>query len=167
MELINVERQNTHGGSLRYICGRKNVHKISKNVEDLLVEEKKKNLDNSISCFEFKKNCEDSKLKLREKLYHHKSLDKKICGYAATSKSTTILNYCDIGLDVIDYICDTTKDKIGKFTPRTHIPIVNINHFHNNIPDYTFLFAWNHKKEIFNKEKKILNKTKWIAHINI
>ena len=42
-----------------------------------------------------------------------------------------------------------------------------MDHFYENIPDYTFLFAWNHKKEIFNKEKKILKKTKWIAHINI
>ena len=57
--------------------------------------------------------------------------------------------------------------KIGKFTPKTHIPIVDVNYFRNNIPDYTFLFAWNHKDEIFKKEKKIIKKTNWIAHIDI
>ena len=54
MELINVVKQNTHGGSLRYICGRKNVHKINNNVEKLLIEEKLKNLDNPESYYQFK-----------------------------------------------------------------------------------------------------------------
>ena len=92
---------------------------------------------------------------------------KNIAGYAATSKSTTILNYCGINNKHIDFICDTTKDKIGKFTPRTHIPIVNMDHFKKNIPDYTFLFAWNHKKEIFKKERKNSIKTKWFAHVKL
>ncbi len=167
MELINVVKQNTHGGSLRYICGRKNVHKINNNVEKLLIEEKLKNLDNPESCYQFKKDCELSKLKLREKLYGYKSQGKKICGYAATSKSTTILNYCDIGLDVIDFICDTTKEKIGKFSPGKHIPIKSMNYFYENLPDVAFLFAWNHKKEIFEKEKNFSQKGQWIAHVDL
>ena len=52
-----------------------------------------------------------------------KNKNKSIAGYAATSKSTTILNYCDIGPESIDFICDTTPDKIGKFSPEKHIPI--------------------------------------------
>jgi methylation protein EvaC len=167
MELINVVKQITHGGSLRYICGRKNVHKINDNVEKLLTEEQLKNLDNSESCFQFKKECELSKSKLRKKLYGFKSLGKKICGYAATSKSTTILNYCDIGLDVIDYICDTTKEKIGKFSPGKHIPIKSMDFFYENLPDVAFLFAWNHKKEIFEKEKNFTQKRQWIAHVEL
>ena len=58
-------------------------------------------------------------------------------------------------------------DKIGKYTPKTHIPIVDVNYFRENIPDYTFLFAWNHKNEIFKKEKNRINKNKWFAHIKI
>ena len=92
---------------------------------------------------------------------------KKIAGYAATSKSTTILNYCGINKKHIDFICDTTKDKIGTYSPGTHIPIVSVDYFRKKIPDYTFLFAWNHKSEIFSKEKKILNKTNWFAHVKI
>ena len=77
------------------------------------------------------------------------------------------MNYCNINSNHIDFICDTTPNKINTFTPGTHIPIVSVKHFKDNIPDYTFLFAWNHKKEIFKKEKKILKQTKWFAHVKI
>ena len=81
MELINVVKQNTHGGSLRYICGRKNVHKINNNVEKLFLEEKLKNLDNPESCYQFKKDCELSKLKLRENYMdtNHKVKNLRLC----------------------------------------------------------------------------------------
>jgi len=77
------------------------------------------------------------------------------------------LNYCGINNKHIDFICDTTPNKIGKFSPGTHIPIVNMRHYYDNIPDFTFLFAWNHKNEIFKKEKKIFKKTKLFAHVKI
>ncbi len=166
-ELIDVAPQITHGGSMRYVIARKGQYKIKKVVFQNLKFEKKKNIDNIKGCLRFKKNCEKSKKNLKNKIEKILKKGKNIAGYAATSKSTTILNYCGINKKHIDFICDTTKDKIGKFTPKSHIPIVNMDYYRNNIPDYTFLFAWNHKKEIFNKEKKILKKTKWIAHINI
>ena len=78
-------------------------------------------------------------------------MGKKICGYAATSKSTTVLNYCNLNTDIIDFICDTTNEKIGKFSPGMHIPIVPISYFHENLPDVAYLFAWNHKEEILAK----------------
>ena len=167
MELINVIKQNTHGGSLRYICARKNTHRIDSNVKKLLDEEKNYNLDNLESCLKFKEDCEDSKLKLRKKLHNFKSSGKKICGYAATSKSTTILNYCDIGNDVIDYICDTTKEKIEKFSPGKHVPIKSMDYFYQNLPDVAFLFAWNHKEEIFEKEKQFSKTGEWTAHVEL
>ena len=117
---------------------------------------------------EFKKNCEISKDKITRKLEKFKNDGKQICGYAATSKSTTILNYCDLGKNIINFICDTTTEKIGKFSPGTHIPIVSISHFHNNLPDIAYLFAWNHKDEIFAKEEKFAkNGGKWISHVSI
>ena len=167
MELIDVIKQETHGGSLRYICGRKSEHDISISVIKILDEEKRLNIDNEKSCLEFKKNCEISKKNLREKIINIKNKGMSISGYAATSKSTTILNYCDIGNEYIDYICDTTPEKIGKFSPGKHIPIVAMDHFHNNLPDVAFLFAWNHKKEIFEKEQEFSKKGKWIAHVDL
>ena len=166
-DLINVLPQKTHGGSMRYVIGRSQVHKIHKNVSKFLKYEKKKNIDSIKGCLNFKKKCENSKKKLKKKINSILKKGKKIAGYAATSKSTTILNYCGIDKKHIDFICDTTPNKINTCSPGTHIPIVTVNYFKKNIPDYTFLFAWNHKKEIFKKEKKILNKTKWFAHVNI
>ena len=166
-ELIDAIPQKTHGGSMRYVVGRINSFKVSKNVNKILRNEKNKNIDSISGCKIFKKNCEISKKKLLTKLNFFKKRKYKIAGYAATSKSTTILNYCNIGVNYIDYICDTTKEKIGKYSPGMHIPIVSMNYFKKNIPDKIFLFAWNHKKEILKKENKLKNKDKWFAHIEI
>ena len=167
-ELIDVLPQPTHGGSMRYIISRKNEHSISARVIKGLFVENKNNLDNLKSCLEFKKNCEKSKEKIITKLKKFKKEGKEICGYAATSKSTTILNYCNLDTNFINFICDTTKEKIGKFSPGTHIPIVPVSHFHKNLPDVAYLFAWNHKKEIFAKEKNFIKKGgQWISHVSI
>ena len=166
-ELVDVMSQSTHGGSMRYVIARKGQYKIKNIVKQKILEEKKKNIDTKKGCYKFKKKCELSKKNLNKKINSILNKGKNIAGYAATSKSTTILNYCGIDFKKIDFICDTTQDKIGKFTPGTHIPIKDMEYYNKNIPDYTFLFAWNHKKEIFNKEKKILNKTKWFAHIDL
>ena len=151
---------------MRYVIARKGVYKPKSIIQDLIKYENKKNINNIKGCLRFKRNCELSRKNLKKKINKILKSGNNIAGYAATSKSTTILNYCGLNHNHIDFICDTTKDKIGKFTPKTHIPIVNTEYFRQNIPNYTFLFAWNHKKEIFNKEKKIIKKTKWFAHIN-
>ena len=168
MELIDLIKQPTHGGSMRYVVSRKGYHKIKPSVEKILGEEKFKNLDNLNSCLQFKSDCENSKTKLKKMLFDYKNQGKKIAGYAATSKSTTVLNYCGIGSETIDYICDTTKEKINKYSPGMHIPIVSIDHFKNNMPDIAYLFAWNHKEEIFNKETKFKEENrKWVSHIDL
>jgi methylation protein EvaC len=166
-QLIDVLPQKTHGGSMRYVISRINNHKVSKNVRNILRKEKIKNIDNIKGCLKFKKNCENSKKKLIQKLKKFKKKKLTIAGYAATSKSTTILNYCNISKNYIDYICDTTKEKIGKYSPGMHIPIVSMRHFYKNPVDKIFLFAWNHKKEILKKENKVVKKSKWFAHIDI
>ena len=150
--LNDVIPQNTHGGSMRYIVSREK-DKNSKNLSKVLTYEIENKFDQIESCIQFKKNCEISRENIINKIKKFKQIGKSICGYAATSKSTTILNYCNIGTDYIDYICDTTKEKIGKFSPGTHIPIKDMEYFRNNMRDCIYLFAWNHKDEIFNKEK--------------
>ena len=168
MELIDLIKQETHGGSMRYVISRKNKKIVSPNVQKILDEEKANNLDNIESCLLFKKSCENSKIKLKNTLKKHISEGKRIVGYAATSKSTTILNYCEIGPDIIEYICDTTKEKIGKFSPGMHIPIVSVDRFRKDNAEIAYLFAWNHKVEIFNKEEIFTkNNGKWISHVEI
>ena len=162
-QLVDVQPQITHGGSMRYVIKRKNKGNPSVNLKKYLEKEKINKIDSVESSLIFKKNCEISKFKISEKLKKLKSENKKICGYAATSKSTTILNYCDINSEIIDFICDTTTEKIGKFSPGKHIPIVNMSHFYKNQPDSIYLFAWNHKEEIFIKENKF--KGEWFSHV--
>ena len=168
MELIDLIKQETHGGSMRYVISRKNKRPINKNVEKILDEEKLNNLDNLDSCLKFKKNCENSKIKLNNLLKKYISEGKRIVGYGATSKSTTILNYCEINSEIVEYICDTTKEKIGKYSPGMHIPIVAVDKFRKDNAEIAYLFAWNHINENLKKEvmfKK--NKGKWISHVEI
>ena len=164
-ELVDAEPQITHGGSMRYFIKRKKQSQPSKKLVHLLDSEKKIELDTLKMCLDFKKNCEISKKNIITKIMNYKNLDYTIGGYAATSKSTTVLNYCNIDFNLIDFICDTTVEKIGKFSPGTHIPIVDMNHFHKINPDVAYLFAWNHKEEIFKKESDY--KGQWFSHVEI
>lgn len=164
-ELIDILPQPTHGGSMRYIIQRKNRNKKSKNLIKILENEKLRKLDVLESCIQFKKNCETSKMQLIKKINKLKEQNKSICGYAATSKSTTILNYCKIDNKTIKFICDTTPEKIGKFSPGMHIPIVDMKYFKDNITDSIYLFAWNHKEEIFKKENTL--KVDWFSHVEL
>ena len=92
----------------------------------------------------------------------------KIYGYGDTSKSTTILNFCKIGKKYIKAIFDNSFTKIGKFTPITHIPILNYEkNFERIKPKICILFAWNHYEEICKKEKDNLKKgMRFISHID-
>ena len=164
-ELIDVIPQVTHGGSMRYIVKRAGNNIISGQMNKILENEKNKKIDTIESCLDFKNNCEKSKENIIQKLYKLKNDNKKICGYAATSKSTTVLNYCQINSKTIDYICDTTSEKIGKYSPGMHIPIVNMDYFHNNLPDAAYLFGWNHKDEIFKKEHSFSGEC--FSHVNL
>jgi len=165
-DLIDALPQKTHGGSMRYVLAREKIFKIKNNVIKLLKAEKKNKLDKINSCLKFKTECELSKKKFRSKIMSLKSQGKTICGYAASAKSTTALNYCGINHKYIEYIVDSTKEKIGKFTPGTHIPIKSPKYFRKNYTDIAILNSWNHKKEIQKKEIRFKKKGgKWISHV--
>ena len=166
LEVFDVEPLNTAGGSLRYYICRKGKKSISLNAKNTQANEKKINLyDNSIYS-KFKENCEKSKDDLVLMLNNLINRGKKIACYGATSKTTTIFNYCDIDQKQISYITDTSLTKQGKFSPGKHIPIHDYDYFLDNLPDFCFLGAWNHTAEIFNKEKNNFSiKGKWITHI--
>ncbi len=167
-DLIDALPQITHGGSMRYVVAREKTRSINVNVKKLINKELTMNMNKIDSCLKFKEQCELSKKKFKKELENLKSEGKSICGYAAAAKSTTVLNYCNINKDIIDYIADSTEEKVGKFSPGKHIPIVSINEFRKRNPDVAVLFSWNHKKEIFEKEKNFSkNGGKWLTHVNI
>jgi SAM-dependent methyltransferase len=166
MALIDVQPQITHGGSMRYVLAHAGAHPVRESVTRLLEKEAALGL-NRLSTFEaFRRNVEQSKSDLLHLLRELKAQGKRIAGYGATSKSTTILNYCGIGPDLIEYISDTTPIKQGKFTPGMHIPVKPYEAFQANPPDYAVLFAWNHAEEIMAKEKAYMAAGgRWIVHV--
>ena len=166
MEVIDVIHQDTHGGSMRYIIGHKGVRIISEETKTQYKKESELGLDNPNTYLKFKENCENSRKDLKKLLINLNQNNSRVVGYGATSKSTTILNYSDIGPDLIEYICDNTPIKQGKYSPGKHIPIVPIETFRENYPDYAVLFAYNHAQEIMEKEKDFVkNGGKWIMYV--
>lgn len=166
MDLIDVQPQETHGGSMRYFLAHAGAHPVKDAVYRLLERERALGLDR-LSTFEnFRKQVERSRSDLVGLLREIRSRGKRIVGYGATSKSTTILNYCGIGPDFIEYISDTTPIKQGKFSPGMHIPVVPYETFKASPPDYAVLFAWNHAQEIMAKEKGFVEQGgRWIVHV--
>ena len=167
LEVFDAEHQQTHGGSMRYYLSQKNERKVTHRLKSLIKNEKRLGLDSISKLKKFKKKCQESRTKLKSKI---NKISKKydIYGYGATSKSTTILNFCKIDAKIIKGIFDTSHTKIGKFTPITHIPILDYNKKFKKIrPKICILFAWNHSAEICKKEKLSLNDgMKFISHID-
>lgn len=162
-ELFDVEPQETHGGSMRYYLARKGARPVSERVRATLAQEKELGLDRIETFRKFAKNVEASRDAFVALLRKLKSEGKRVVGYAATSKSTTILNYGKIGPELIEYICDTTPLKQGKVSPGMHIPVVPHERFAADRPDYAVLFAYNHRKEILAKEKAYAGE--WITYV--
>ena len=166
LELIDVEAQITHGGSMRYTLAHKGMKNISKNVADLIEKEMVLGLDDNKSYLGFTDSVNQIKRNLIELLTDLKSQGKKIVAYGATSKSTTVTNYFGITPNLVESIYDTTPIKQNKFSPGAHIPVLPYDQFHDSNPDYVLLFAWNHAAEIMKKEKDYMSNNKyWITYI--
>jgi methylation protein EvaC len=165
--LADAIPQETHGGSMRYVLKHADQsEKLSQRGLDLLNEEIKFGLDKLDTYQAFALNCENRKRELVALLKKLKDGNKVVGGYAATSKSTTVLNYCGIGKDLISFISDSTPEKIGTVAPGSYIPIISHEAMKTLKPDYLVLFAWNHEKEILNKEQILTkNGIKWIKFV--
>lgn len=166
LELIDVLPQDTHGGSMRYVLAPKGSHPISPSVENIFLKEKEIGLDRAETYQNFKENCENSRKELINLLEDLRKDGKRVVGYGATSKSTTVNNYCGIGPQHIEYVSDTTPIKQNKLTPGSHIPVKPYQDFENDYPDYALLYAWNHSNEIFEKENGFRKSGgKWIYFV--
>ncbi len=165
LELVNLKRLPTHGGSMRYYIGKKNKHKISTNIKKTLMLEKKLGLNKTKTYLKFEDKINKIKHNLISLLKDLKKNNKKVVAYGATSKSTTVTNYFGIDKSLVECIFDNTPIKQNKLSPGKHIPIKAYEHFRISKPDYVLLFAWNHAREIFEKEKKYMINKKWITYI--
>ena len=168
LKIFKVENIDVHGGSLRYyIIKEKNFqYPIEKSYKKQIRDEKNYSLDKLKSCLEFKNNVIKLKKDLISIFKKIKKNRKKIIGYGASAKSVTVLNFCNLKEDFIDYFLDTTKNKVGKYLPGTKIKVKKYSKNEMNKKNYYFLGAWNFKKEIMHKEKLFLSKGgKFILHL--
>lgn len=165
-ELIDLLKQDTHGGSMRYVLARTGARSKSPAVGKIFAEERAAGLHLPQTYERFRQSCEASKDRLVRLLVKEARAGRRVVGYGATSKSTTILNYCRIGPELVEFISDTTPIKQGKYSPGMHIPVRPHAAFVENYPDTALLFAWNHKAEIMEKEKSFTARGgRWLTHI--
>ncbi len=150
LTLFDVEELPTHGGSLR-IFGRHAEDKgkaASVRVSELREREINQGFTRLESYFAFAEQVRETKRKLLEFLIGAKRAGKSIAGYGAPGKGNTLLNYCGIRHDFLDYTVDRSHYKQGKYTPGTHIPILHPDKIAATRPDYVFILPWNLKEEI-------------------
>jgi hypothetical protein len=148
--LFDVEELPTHGGSLR-IYGRHSENTeqpVTRRVIDLRAREEAAGFMRMKTYLCFAKKVEETKRNLLKFLIKAKREGKSIAGYGAPGKGNTLLNYCGIRTDFIDFTVDRNPYKHGKYTPGTHIPIYDPDKIRETKPDYIFILPWNLQNEI-------------------
>lgn len=166
LEIFDLEHLNVHGGSMRYFICHKGKYPVSDAVKSQAFKEKKMKLSSPEPYMRLKENIETSKHELLKILHKLKEEKKRVVGYAATSKSTTVTNYCGITPDLVEFISDTTPIKQGKYSPGAHIPVKTHDEFKNNYPEYALLFGWNHSEEIMKNEQAFKEAGgRWIVYV--
>ena len=153
MVFADVEELPTHGGSLRAYLA--HGGESSAAVLSLLAREEAAGFKNLSFYASFADRVRRTKRKLLAFLIKAKDEGKHICGYGAPGKGNTLLNYCGIGTDFIDFTVDRNPHKHGRFTPGTHIPILPVEALDDARPDYVLILPWNLKKEITTQMRHI------------
>lgn len=154
LKVIDVEELPTHGGSLRvYLAHAGSARTPDARVAALLAREKAAGLDGIAAYEDFAEQVKRTKRQLLSFLIEAKNAGKKICGYGAPGKGNTLLNYCGIGPDFLDFTVDRNPYKHGRFTPGMHIPIYPTEAIAAAKPDYIVILPWNLKNEIVEQMK--------------
>ena len=147
----------THGQSLRVTFARQG--NMSKQAEELLSSERyDRKLLLSETYQSFSKKVFETRGELKRVLMDIKSAGKRIAAYGASAKGNTLLNFCELGPELLDYVSDTTPLKQGRYTPGAHIPIVSPEELRKNTPDFILLLAWNYADVIIKKEEWFLER---------
>lgn len=153
LELFDVEEIPTHGGSLRIYAKHKedNTKVISENVRQLLDKEAHKGIASLTYYSGFQQKALQVKLDLLTFLIKQKRASKKVVAYGAAAKGNTLLNYCGIKNDLIDFVVDANPSKRNKWLPASHIPVMEEKILREQKPDYVIILPWNLKEEITNQ----------------
>jgi 2-polyprenyl-3-methyl-5-hydroxy-6-metoxy-1,4-benzoquinol methylase len=150
LEMFDVEEIPTHGGSLRiYAKHTEDTSKtISVNVASVLEKEILKGIDKPSYYENFTQKAFKVKIDLLAFLIEQKRNGKSVAAYGAAAKGNTLLNYCGIKNDMIDFVVDANPHKQNKFLPASHISVVNDEFLKNKKPDFVIILPWNLRNEI-------------------
>jgi hypothetical protein len=148
--LFDVEELPTHGGSLRIYARHMedNSQPVSATVTALLNEEKKKGMTDLLYYSGFQEKALKIKLNLLGFLMEQKKAGKKVAAYGAAAKGNTLLNYCGIRNDLVEYVADANPHKQNKWLPASHIAVVDEKYLKAKQPDYVIILPWNLREEI-------------------
>lgn len=157
LEIFDVQEISTHGGSLRIFAknAENETHERSETVEKLLEKEKQSGLTDIKYYLDFQPKVEKVKLDLLAFLIEQKHAGKRVAAYGAAAKGNTLLNFCGVKKDLIDFVVDASPHKQGMFLPASHIPIVDESFIRREKPDFVLILPWNIKEEIFEQLKYI------------
>jgi SAM-dependent methyltransferase len=156
LKIFDVEHLTTHGGSLRvYLCLVEAAHTAFSSVNTLLAHERRIGFEDVRSYKQFSKTVYHTKRELLSFLIECKERGAKLCGYGAPGKGNTLLNYCGIGTDFLDFTVDRNPYKHGRYTPGMHIPIHPVPTIDQARPDYLLILPWNLKNEIVSEMRRV------------
>lgn len=149
LQIYDVEELPTHGGSLRiYAAHSENDFAPTQRLDGVVEKEMGANLHTLQGYEGFQLKADKVKADFLDFLLDAHSRNKKIGGYGAAAKGNTLLNYCGIKRDLIDFVVDKAPSKVGKFLPGSHIPIVSEEKIKEDKPDLIIIFPWNIKDEV-------------------
>lgn len=152
IRLFDVEELPTHGGSLRiYGCHEQAAHNTEPSIAELKARERAAGFEQIESYTRFSEQVKRTKRELLAFLIAAKDAGKAIVGYGAPAKGNTLLNYCGVRGDFLDYTVDSSPHKQGLYLPGTHIPILAPERIFETKPDYVLILPWNIKDEIVEK----------------
>lgn len=156
LRVFDVTELSTHGGSLRvYLCHETSKHPADPAVATVLAREMKAGLTDIATYAGFAEKVRRSKRRLLSSLIAAKEAGKRICGYGAPGKGNTLLNYCGIGRDFLDFTVDLNPHKHGCLTPGMRIPIHPVEAIDAFKPDYLLVLPWNLEREIVRQMRHI------------
>ena len=149
LRLFDVEELDTHGGSLRiYGCHAGHERADEPRVAELLERERRAGYGSLELYVDYGRRVAEDKRRILELLIALKRDNRRIVGYGAPAKGNTLLNYCGVGTDFLDYTCDLSPHKQGHLLPGTHIPIRSPDVLREDRPDVVLILPWNLKDEI-------------------
>jgi hypothetical protein len=154
--IVRIDFVPVHGGSMRLFASSNKKHSAA--VLEIAEQEKQLGLTQLKTYHSFAKAVEQNRFELHEMLQRFCSEQKRVAAYGAPAKGNTLLNYCNIGTELVSYAVDKSPLKVGLFTPGKHLPVRPVETLIQDQPDYVLILAWNYAKEVLDNQQEYRNR---------